>query len=250
MRLDKLLSLTGTATRKEAARAARAGRIEVNGRAERDVSAKVDPASDRVFFDGIEVIYREHTYIMLNKPEGYISATEDGRGPVVLELLPEPLRRGGLFPCGRLDKNTTGLLLLTNDGALSHRLLDPRRHVDKKYRFKCRAPVSLSEREELESGLCLADGYLTRPAELELDRGSTSGIITLREGKYHQIKRMFGAAGDNRIIELERISFGPLTLDTSLERGEWRYLLEEEIAALISLDKKQSRPGKQRGIGT
>ncbi len=239
MRLDKLLSLTGTATRKEAARAARAGRIEVNGRAERDASVKVDPAADRVFFDGIEVVYsREHTYIMLNKPEGYISATEDGRDPVVLELLPEQLRRIGLFPCGRLDKNTTGLLLLTNDGALSHRLLDPRRHVDKKYRFKCRNPVSRSEREELESGLCLADGYMTRPAVLELDKNRTSGIITLREGKYHQIKRMFGAAGDNRIIELERISFGPLILDTSLERGEWRYLREEERAALMSLDKK------------
>lgn len=234
MRLDKLLSLTGRATRTEAARAARAGRITVNGIAEVSAARNIDPVRDQISFDGVRVVYREHIYIMLNKPEGYVSATEDGRDPTVLELLPEEERRRGLFPCGRLDKNTLGLMLLTDDGDAAHRLLSPKRHVEKRYRFRCRAPLTQSDIEQLEAGLQLADGYMTKPARLEADEDGMSGIITLHEGKYHQIKRMFGAVNDNRIIYLERISFGALTLDDSLPRGGWRYLSNDETTRLLN----------------
>ena len=232
MRIDKLLSVCGVATRSESAKAARAGRITVNGVAERSPARQIDETKDVVCFDGVRVAYSKHIYIMLNKPEGYVSATEDGRDPTVLELIPEEARRAGMFPCGRLDKNTLGLMLLTDDGELAHRLLAPKRHVEKKYRFGCRDEVSEDDRQTLENGLRLADGYVTKPATVELFDDRKSGIITLHEGKYHQIKRMFGAVNDNRIIFLERITFGPLTLDDKLARGEWRYLDDAEVDAL------------------
>lgn len=235
MRIDKLLSACGAASRSEAGRAARAGRITVNGVAVRDASKNVDPTRDTVCLDGVRMEYCEFVYVMLNKPEGYVSATEDGRAPTVLELLSELSHRPGLFPCGRLDKNTVGLMLITDDGALGHRLLSPRRHVEKTYRFACRYELSDEDRASLENGLRLADGYVTKPATLALDPGRKSGTITLHEGKYHQIKRMFGAVNDNRIIALERISFGSLTLDPSLGRGEWRYLTDDELARLRGL---------------
>ena len=237
MRIDKLLSVCSLATRSEAGRAAKAGRITVNGVAEKNTARQIDPEKDIVCFDGVRVIYREHVYIMLNKPEGYVSATEDGRDPTVLELIPDEARRAGMFPCGRLDKNTLGLMLLTDDGELAHRLLAPKRHVEKKDRFGCRSEVSEEDRQALENGLRLADGYVTKPATVELFDDRKSGIITLHEGKYHQIKRMFGAVNDNRIIHLERITFGPLTLDDKLERGEWRYLDDDEVAALKEAGK-------------
>ena len=232
MRLDKFLSVTGSATRSESAKAARAGRITVNGISIKNAAFSVDPEHDVICLDGVNIVYRKYTYIMLNKPEGYVSATEDGRDPTVLELLPEQLQKLSLFPCGRLDKNTVGLMLITDNGELAHRMLSPKRHVEKKYRFECRYPITDVERIEIENGIRLADGYLTKPAQLYLDEGRTSGLITLHEGKYHQIKRMFGAVNDNRIIYLERISFGPLVLDMKLLRGEWRYLTEEEISSI------------------
>lgn len=232
MRIDKLLSVSGAASRSESGRAARAGRITVNGVAVRDAAANVDPQSDVVCLDGERIVYSEFVYVMLNKPEGYVSATEDGRDPTVLELLPEINHRRGLFPCGRLDKNTVGLMLITDDGALAHKLLSPRRHVEKLYRFKCRDAVNEEDRAALENGLRLADGYVTKPASVTLDADRMSGTIMLHEGKYHQIKRMFGAVNDNRIVYLERVAFGPLTLDSTLARGEWRYLSEDEIARL------------------
>ena len=142
MRLDKFLSCTGTASRSEAARAARSGAVLVNGAPVKKADVQIDPEKDTVSFCGKTVEYRKYTYVMLNKPVGYVSATEDGKDPTVLELLPDELRRLELFPCGRLDKNTTGLMLLTNDGKLSHKLLSPRCHVKKKYRFTCKFPIS------------------------------------------------------------------------------------------------------------
>jgi len=235
MRLDKFLSVSGSATRSESAKAARAGRITVNGVAIKNTSFSVDPEYDVICLDGMPIVYRKYTYVMLNKPEGYVSATEDGRDPTVLELLPKQLQKLSLFPCGRLDKNTLGLMLLTDNGELAHRMLSPKRHVKKQYRFECRSPVSDEDRNKIEEGIRLADGYMTKPAELDLDEDRTSGVITLHEGKYHQIKRMFGAVNDNRIVYLERISFGPLVLDKSLSRGEWRYLTDEEISEIESL---------------
>jgi 16S rRNA pseudouridine516 synthase len=168
---------------------------------------------------------------MLNKPDGVVSATEDGRDRTVLDLLPDGVRNDRMFPCGRLDKNTLGLMLITDNGELSHRLLAPKSHVSKSYRFRSEAPVSAEDAKRFEGGLTLEDGYVTLPAKIELDEDGMGGVITLTEGKYHQIKRMLQAL-DNKITYLERLTFGPLTLDSSLERGEWRYLSEDEIAAL------------------
>ena len=176
-------------------------------------------------------MYRKYTYIMLNKPQGYVSATEDGNDKTVLELLPEKLRGIGLFPCGRLDKNTTGLMLLTDNGDLGHKLLAPKNHVSKTYGFKCESELSDSDVQKLESGVYIAGGHLTRPAKIKLAESRTEGEITITEGKYHQIKLMLEAV-KNKITELERLTFGPLVRDNSLQRGEWRYLTDDEVEKL------------------
>ena len=231
MRLDKFLTSNGCCSRTEAKRAVRAGAVLVNGVAPRSSDIAIDPEIDRIVFQGKHIVYRKYVYIMLNKPEGYVSATEDGKDKTVLELLPPDALRPGLFPCGRLDKNTLGLMLITDDGDLAHKLLAPKSHVSKTYRFKSKFPMSRADAERFEGGVTLEDGYVTLPAKIELDNDSLGGYITLTEGKYHQIKRMLDAL-DNKITYLERITFGNLTLDGSLERGEWRYLTEEEISGL------------------
>lgn len=224
MRIDKLLTHEGIASRKEAARLAKAGRISVNGAVVRSADIHVDPEKDTVCVCGAPVIYKEYIYIMLNKPAGYVSATEDGKLPTVLDLLPQNLQGRGLFPCGRLDKDTLGLMILTNDGDSAHRRLSPKHHAEKEYAFECKRP--LSRLDELERGATLEDGYVTLPSKI-LQTGEKSGIITLTEGKYHQIKRMFESVG-NKITYLERISFAGIKLDNALERGQWRYLTNGE----------------------
>ncbi len=236
MRLDKLLTVTATATRSEAARAVRAGQVLVNGLPAKKADMQIEPMRDTVLYRGSPVLYREHYYILLNKPTGYVSATEDGREPTVLTLLPPKYTALGLFPCGRLDKNTEGLMLLTDDGDTAHRLLSPRRHVTKRYRFTVKFPLTESECARFREGLVLEDGYETKPADILLDDGGKSGIITLIEGKYHQIKRMMLAL-HNQITSLERISFGPLALPADLPRGAWRELTKEEETALLEAAK-------------
>ncbi len=243
MRLDKLLSLCGKASRSEAARAVRRGEVAVNGIPARQADCPVNPDTDTVTFRGETVVYRQYTYIMLHKPDGVVSATEDRLAGerTVLDLLPPELTRlrPGLFPCGRLDKHTTGLMLLTNNGQLSHRLLAPGRHVEKTYAFTVKFPLSSEDAAALESGVSLsAEGggaaFVTAPCRVELTEhagGGAAGLITLHEGKYHQIKRMMEAR-HNRITSLARISFGPLTMDPSLPPGAWRPLTDAEIAAL------------------
>ena len=226
MRIDKLLSQMGKATRKESALLARTGKICVNGTPIKKADVHINPDTDIITVCGERVIYKEFTYIMLNKPEGYVSATEDGRELTVLELLPEEERRKNLFPCGRLDKNTLGLMILTNDGDSAHKSLSPKHHFAKTYYFKAKSPISEEQRLALESGVDIG-GYFTMPCTVALDESRTEGKITLTEGKYHQIKRMLEAI-DNKITYLERISFGGIILDTSLERGEWRYLTDKE----------------------
>ena len=211
----------------------------VNGRAAKSADAEIDAEKDVITLDSKEIVYRRFTYIMLNKPEGYVSATNDTRDKTVLELLPDNLQKLDLFPCGRLDKYTLGLMLITDDGELAHRLLAPKSHVDKSYRFESERGVSEEERVAIERGVYIDGGYLTKPAILKLDgEGASSGTITLREGKYHQIKRMFEAT-QNKITYLERVTFGPLVLDTELSRGEWRFLSKEEEAALLAAAEKQ-----------
>ena len=237
IRLDKYLSLAGVASRTETSKAVRGGEVLVNGIPAKKADVQVDPDTVSVIFKGQPVVYRQFTYILMHKPDGVVSATEDGREKTVLDLLPEELRRirPALFPCGRLDKHTTGLMLLTNNGDLSHRLLSPSRHVDKTYAFSVKFPLSEEDVTALESGVDIG-GYVTAPCRVELDpknpdeRGST-GRITLHEGKYHQIKLMMEAR-HNQITKLMRMTFGPLTLDPALEAGEWRLLSHEEIALL------------------
>lgn len=229
MRLDKYLSDAGVLTRTESAKAAKNGQITVNGTVTRRSSGHIDPTKDEVCYNGQRIIYREFTYIMLNKPDGYVSATDDSLCPTVIDLLPDELRKIGLFPCGRLDKNTLGLMILTNNGPLSHKLLAPKSHVSKKYFFKCKFPVSEDDIKSLESGVDIG-GYVTAPCIVELV-SEREGYITITEGKYHQIKLM-AAAVHNQITYLERVTFGPLTLDGGLSRGQWRYLTDDEQSAL------------------
>ncbi len=231
MRVDKFLTATATATRSEAAKAARQGRIFVNDLPCKSTSQQIDPEKDTVKFDGAVIEYQQYIYILLNKPAGYVSATEDGREKTVLELLPEKLRSVGLFPCGRLDKNTLGVMLLTNNGVLGHQLLSPKYHVTKVYRYEARDPLTPENSLQLERGVPILDGYVTQPAKIQAYEDRHQGEISITEGKYHQIKLMFEAVG-NKIIGLERIQFGPLTSDGALARGEWRYLTKEEIRAL------------------
>ena len=243
MRLDKYLSLTGVATRSESSRAVRAGEVLVDGVPARRADQQIDPDVARVTFRGALVTYRQYTYIMMHKPDGVVSATEDGREQTVLDLLPEELRRirPALFPCGRLDKHTTGLMLLTNNGEMAHRLLAPARHVDKTYAYRVKFPLSDEDIAALEAGVDIG-GYVTAPChverlELEGEDPARMGHITLHEGKYHQIKLMMEAR-HNQITYLHRATFGPLTLDESLAPGEWRLLSDDEIRAL---DEAQNR---------
>lgn len=232
MRLDKFLSETGTASRSESRRAARTGGISVNGSPVFDVSVHISPEQDVIAYRGQIIRYRKYIYLMLNKPEGVISATEDAAERTVLDLLPETYKKAGLFPCGRLDKNTTGLLILTNNGALTHKLLSPKNHVEKTYRFTCEKPLSGTDHARLEGGVDIGEVHPTAPAVLTLFSERT-GEITVTEGKFHQIKRMFEAV-DNRIVLLERISFAGIPLDPSLSRGGFRELTGKEIAILES----------------
>ena len=229
MRLDKFIVESGLASRSEVAKVAKNGGVAVNGQIVRRASGHIDPTTDTVTFLGREVIWREFTYVMLNKPDGYVSATDDLLNPTVLTLLPDELQKIGLFPCGRLDKNTLGLMILTNNGPLAHKLLAPKNHVSKKYRFTVKFPISEADRLELEAGVDIG-GYMTAPCTVEMI-DEKNGYITLTEGKYHQIKLMAEAV-HNQITYLERVTFGPILLDESLERGQWRYLTEEEEKAL------------------
>ena len=225
MRIDKFLSEMGKATRTESGKLARQGKILVNGIAVKRADTHIDPEKDEVTLCGALVTYKKFTYIMLNKPEGYVSATDDPREKTVLDLVDPEDRRKGLFPCGRLDKNTLGLVILTNDGDSAHRLLSPKHHVSKVYRFEALLPISESDAARLEEGVDIG-GYFTKPCTVRLT-GEKCGEITLTEGKYHQIKRMLEAVG-NKITYLERSAFGGIELDPQLKRGEWRYLTEAE----------------------
>lgn len=236
MRVDKYLSEMGVASRKEAAKIAKTGGVLVDGTPIRDLSVHIDPDRQRVTFQGRELSYSRFTYVMLNKPAGYVSATEDSKLPVVTELLPLELRKRDMFPVGRLDRDTVGLMILTNDGQLSHSLLSPKRHVAKEYFFRADEPLPHGAEEKFKDGVTLADGYECKEAKIELEADRKSGIITLTEGKYHQIKRMI-ASFDNAVTYLKRVSFATIGLDANLAEGEWRYLTDDEIGILRSFAK-------------
>ena len=235
MRLDKYLSESGIFSRSEAGKAIRSGRITVDGSVLRDPSKHI-PETASVTCDGKPVVWSRYQYIMLHKPAGYVSATED-KGRTVMDLVPPACSRLGMFPCGRLDIDTTGLLLITNDGPGAHNWLSPKHHVTKTYRFTCALPLSQEARSRMENGLELGD-FTSLPASVHMDTPQ-SGEITITEGKFHQIKRMFDAV-ENEITSLKRVQFGPLVLDDALGPGQWRYLTAEEIRALQDVWKKET----------
>lgn len=239
-RLDKLLASRGIGSRKEVGQQIRAGRITVNGVICRDPASKVETAQDTVCVMGVPIRARKERYFMLNKPEGVISATEDTEHKTVLELFPVQ-ERIGLAPVGRLDKDTVGLLLVTDDGALNHALTAPRRHVDKRYRAQVSGQLAADAQERFAQGIVLRDGTVCRPAEFMIVGADAEGLTTievvLHEGKYHQVKRMIAALGGH-VERLERLSMGPVVLDTDLARGEYRALTEAEIQSLFAACKQ------------
>lgn len=229
-RLDKLLAGTGKWSRREVKALVRQGLVRVDGRLAASAEDKLDPAAAIITVAGETISLCRFTYVLLHKPAGVLTATEDRKQPTVLDLLPPELRRIGLAPVGRLDKDTEGLLLLTNDGELAHRLLSPKYHVEKRYFARVDGELSAADAEAFASGMTLGDGLECLPAGLEVlpDRVC---IVTLREGKFHQVKRMLAARGAP-VLYLKRLSMGPLTLDDSLAAGAYRLLRAEEILAL------------------
>lgn len=231
IRLDKYLADMGLGTRTEVKKDIKKGRISVNGEIIKSPEYKIDTQTDAVLADGKEIAYEELIYYMLNKPQGVVSATEDRRDKTVLDLISEKKRKD-LFPVGRLDKDTEGLLLITNDGELAHNLLAPKKHVDKKYFVRLKAPLSEENRKRLEEGVDIGEDKLTLPAQVfVLNEERDEAEIIIREGKFHQIKRMFHAVG-NEVVFLKRLSMGSLVLDEALLPGEYRLLTPQEFERL------------------
>jgi 16S rRNA pseudouridine516 synthase len=236
MRLDKLLSNSGFGSRKEVKVLLKKKWVTVNGKVETKAEAKVDSEKDVILVGDEPVSYQEFLYLMMNKPQGVLSATEDNHQKTVIDLLAFELHALELFPVGRLDKDTEGLLLLTNDGQLAHFLLSPKRHVDKVYFAKVAGRMTDEDQRAFSEGIVLEDGYRCLPAKLELlsydeEQNVSEVEITIKEGKFHQVKRMVLACG-KEVTFLKRLSMGPLRLDDQLEKGDYRPLRDEELAAL------------------
>lgn len=242
-RLDKMLGHLGYGTRSEIKKAVKSGEVTVNGTVVKDSGMQVDPYADEVIIDGERVRYRQFIYLLMNKPAGVVSATEDNRDKTVVDLLAPEHAAFDPFPVGRLDKDTEGLLLLTNDGRLAHKLLSPKKHVPKTYFAEVAGRVTEEDGEAFESGVTLEDGYVTLPAKLRIlsvEQSTEDNPVwrsrielTITEGKFHQVKRMFEAVG-KKVTYLKRVSMGSLQLDERLALGEVRELTDEELSALQS----------------
>ena len=232
-RLDKILAGTGRWSRREVKELVRQGRVRVDGQTARTAEEKVAPEAAAITVDGQPVETERFTYVMLHKPAGVLSATEDSRQQTVLDLLPPELRKRDLSPVGRLDKDTEGLLLLTNHGELTHRLLSPRYHVDKVYYARVEGVLTAADTVAFAGGMVLADGLECLPAGLEL-LSPQEALVTLREGKFHQVKRMLAACG-KPVTYLKRLSMGPLRLDEALAPGAFRPLTDREIHTLLDI---------------
>lgn len=236
MRIDKVLANLGYGSRKEVKKLLKDGAVTVNEKVIKDAKEHVDPNADTITVYGEVIEYKEYIYLMMNKPAGVISATEDGNEETVIDLLEPEDVIFSPFPVGRLDKDTEGLLLLTNDGQLAHRLLSPKKHVPKTYFAVIDQEVTEADAAAFRLGVTLDGGYVTKPGELKiLKSGIRSDIeLTITEGKFHQVKRMFQAIG-KQVVYLQRISMGPLELDESLELGQYRELTDDEISLLKEL---------------
>lgn len=231
VRLDKFISSTLIVSRKDAASLIKSGRISVNGNNKPKGDDKVDDTLDEVLFDGERISFSENIYIMLNKPAGLISATDTEGENTVLSLFDKAYANKGLFPCGRLDKNTVGLLIMTTDGELAHRLLSPKHHAEKTYYVECDKEFTDDDIILMRDGIMM-DGKKTKEAVLEILDDKNTAFITLTEGKFHEIKRLCYACRQKEVTYLKRLTFGGIVLDENLEEGEWRNLTDEEIAIL------------------
>ena len=233
-RLDKFLAGQLGITRSGAKTLAKSGRVSVNGRTVKSAEMKISETADNVAVDGNAIIYRKYLYIMLNKPQGVVCSTKDGQSPTVLSLVPPELMREGLFPAGRLDKDTEGFVLLTDDGELSHRLLSPKKHVPKLYYARLSEPYREEYEKRFSEGLTIDGGEVCLPADIRRGDGENDCCITLHEGKYHQVKRMLEAVG-NRVVYLKRIRIGGLDLDHNLPIGECREISQAELSLLCTI---------------
>ncbi len=233
MRLDKFLGNMGKGTRSQVKKLISNGKVTVNGVIVKSAKTQIDAAVDTISVTGQIIIYRPYIYLMLNKARGCISSTEKGLTPTVLDCVPAKYRHYNLFPFGRLDKDTTGLLIISNDGQMAHKLLSPNKHVTKTYRVTCRETITEQQIDKLKSGVIIANHYLTKPAEVRIvDEGVID--LTICEGKYHQVKQMLKAV-DNAVLELDRIRFAGIDLDETLMRGQTRLLTDDELTHLNSL---------------
>ena len=232
IRLDKFLADMGVGTRSEVKNYIRQGKVLVDGKVTKTPDIKIDADKQAVSCNGVTVAYETYEYYMLNKPSGVVSATTDAKDKTVIDLI-ETKKRKDLFPVGRLDKDTEGLLLITNDGELAHRLLSPKKHVDKVYYAKVEGRVTEKDKEAFLIGVCIGNDEVTKPAQLEIITSDEISEIklTIQEGKFHQVKRMFEAV-DKKVIYLKRLSMGTLVLDENLDLGEYRMLTKEELEAL------------------
>lgn len=229
IRLDKMLAHMGYGTRKEVKELIRKGYVMVNGTTITNDDYKVDEINDEIIIANEKVEYKDKIYLMLNKPDGYVSATFDNYDPTVIDLISE-YNYMNIFPVGRLDKDTHGLLLITNDGDLAHNLLSPKKHVDKKYYLKYEGNITQNGIKAFEEGIILDDGYKTMPAKL-IDLGNNEAYVIIKEGKFHQVKIMMEKI-NCKVTYLKRVEFGPLILDENLKEGEYRLLKEEELNSL------------------
>ena len=236
MRLDKYLVACAVGSRTEVKNFLKSGRVTVNGKKEKSAKLQINEDTDEICFDGQKLEYEEFVYYMMNKPQGVISATEDPKHKTVLDLLDDLARSKEVFPVGRLDIDTHGLLLLTNDGKLAHALLSPKRHVDKTYLAQINGVMTVEDIETFAQGIPLKD-FTCQPAKLELvsmdaEKNQSLVRVTIAEGKFHQVKRMVAYCG-KEVVDLQRLTMGTLTLDEDLKRGEWRRLTKNELEALL-----------------
>lgn len=231
LRIDKIISSAGLASRSEVKRLVREGRITADGKTVLSADEKYDGRAD-IRLDGQPVCREENVYVMMNKPAGYLSATEDRKAPTVTQLLSPQDAKRGLFPAGRLDKDSVGMLLLTDDGELCHRIISPKSGIVKEYYIRVSRPFGEDAPEKFASGLRLEDGYRCRPAELELTENGMAALVRISEGKYRQVRRMAAAVG-TEVTYLKRISIGGVRLDPELEEGRYRRLSREELDMLL-----------------
>lgn len=229
-RLDKIISSSGKYTRSESSKLIRSGAVCVNGVSVKNPALKADGDADVITINSQRFVYKKHIYIMMNKPGGVISASDCPTDKTVIDLLPDGLKRPGLFPAGRLDRDTTGFMLITDDGDFAHRILSPKRHVSKTYRVTLREDITEDEAEMIRAGLTL-NGEKLLPAKVRKLDGEHVYEVVLKEGRYHQIKRMF-ARFSNEVTALERTAMGNLMLDNTLKRGDAREMTAEEISAV------------------